>query len=48
MGTAGSPGNCERVGHPEGARTEGAGFTEEGAEIHHIQQISSGRTGHPP
>ena len=43
----GSTWNCERVGHPEGARLEGAGFTEEGAETHHAPQNTSRRTGNP-
>ena len=40
--------NSERIGHPEGARLEGAGFTEEGAETHHAPQNTSRRNGHPP
>ena len=43
----GSTWNCERVGHPGGARREGAGFTEEGTETHNAPQNSSRRTGHP-
>ena len=34
----GSTWNSERIGHLEGARLEGAGVTEEGAETHHAPQ----------
>ena len=44
----GSTMNGERTGHPEGARLEGAGVTEEGAETHYAPQNTSRRNGHPP